>query len=365
MKKLIVTIVVLAWMAATAFGAENLDRAVNDSVISVLKELKLSNKLRGKKIAIYDFRNVETGKVCNALTSLLDDKVTVQVQQIKNLLDLNFTIVSRRDLPAVEAEYMLSRGGEIMNYAGAVSLLEKADILITGTWQKGEGDFEFVVKALEILNKGARELTSVSKTVDKYGLSPRVLDCLSYRKIKAAKASNAEIRVRQERIEKLDRQIEEIRVRKQSEQRLREMEEIIWKRKMIINNLLEGSGNKGVAYTTRRYDKNIAFLNIDTVPEKLDIYIDQKWVGRAPMAMYEIEAGVTHVITAKGDPRYYQPAVLKRKYEKFERIEEKLELKTGAGKVLLLGREPVEEVFIDGEQYKHFNPKTVVSRLTF
>lgn len=52
--------------------------------------------------------------------------------------------------------------------------------------------------------------------------------------------------------------------------------------------------------------------------------MDDQWVGKAPLKMYEIEAGVEHAITARGDPRYFRPTTLKKTWDKFQRTAELL-----------------------------------------
>lgn len=345
--------------ASMVWGAQEFNTAVSDATITILKELKYSNKLSGRRIAIYDFRDAETGEFCKPLTVALDEKVTAVVHQIKNFNDGEFTVVARRDLGAMENEYLISKGGAVVGYQGVIDLMEPSDILITGVWQNGDMGFTVTLKALEVQRRGSRLLTSKQVTIKKFGLPNALLDCL---KTSGGGSSNpsAPIRALQDEIAHLDRQIENIRQQRQTEAQKRSMIQAIEEKKRVIDQLQRKTSPKGtVPYTSRVYDENLAFLNVSTEPEGLDVYIDGAWVGKAPIKMYEIEAGMNHTIEAKGDPRYFIDAGIKRRYDRFERREETLAITRGAGRILLLAESVINRVSVN-DQNVNFDPNKPV-----
>lgn len=136
--------VLLVLKSGMGWAAQELVAAIYDVTFAVFNDLKFSDKLTGRRIAIYDFRDAETGEYCKPLTVALDEKVTTVVHQIKNFNDGKFTVVARSDLGAIENEYLISKGGTVVGYQGVVDLMEPSDILITGVWQNGETSFTVV-----------------------------------------------------------------------------------------------------------------------------------------------------------------------------------------------------------------------------
>jgi len=348
-----VAVGIVAFCASNTHGAESYDKALSETAVFILKELKYNNKLRDRRIAVYGFHNEESGLGCKALTASLANKMVSTIHNIKTFTDTKFAIVARRNLNAIETEYLISKGRMEKGYSNVFTLLEDSDILITGAWQNGESVFVLTVKALEVRKRGTRVITSRQVTIDKFGLPGNLLDCLSPKKAKMKQPESESrppaIRALQEEISRQDRLIEDLRKRRQTEERKLEMMAVIEKRKKAIAKLIQKPG-KGVAYTIRRYDKNLAFVNIVTKPDSLDIYIDDVWVGKSPLKLYEIEAGKTHTITAKGDLRYFVPTQIKRRYDKFSRVEETLTVNRGTGKLLLLGKELFDRVYVDANR---------------
>ena len=353
-----VAVGIVVFCASNTYGAESYDKALSETAVFILKELKYNNKLNARRIAVYGFHNEESGLGCKALTASLANKMVSTIHNIKTFTDTKFAIVARRHLNAIETEYLISKGRMEKGYSNVFTLLEDSDILITGAWQNGESVFVLTVKAFEIRKRRTRVITSRQVTIDKFGLPGNLLDCLSLKKAKIKQPESEPrppaIRALQEEISRQDRLIEELRKRKQTEERKLEMTAVIEKRKKTIAELMRKPG-KGVAYTTHRYDENLAFVNIVTSPVNLDIYIDDVWVGKSPLKLYEIEAGKTHTITAKGDLRYFLPTQIKRRYDKFSRVQEKLIIQRGRGKILLLGKELFDTVKVDGNPI-NFNP---------
>ena len=355
-----IVVVVVAFCASNTHGAESYDKALSKTAVFIcLKELRYKNKLHNFRIAVYGFHNEETGRGCKALTASLANKMVSIIHNIKTFADANFTIVARRNLDTIETEYLISKGDREEGYSTVFTLLEDSDILITGTWQNGESVFVLNVKALEIRKGRTRVITSHQVTIDKFGLPGNLLDCLSLKKPKVKQPESESrppaIRALQEEISRQDKLIEDLRKRRQTEERKLEMVAVIEERKKTIVKLMQKPG-KGVAYTTRRYDENLAFVNILTTRDGLDIYINDVWVGKSPLKLYEIEAGKTHTITAKRDPRYFVPTQIEKQYDKFSRIQEKLTVHRGTGKILLLGKELFDTVKVDGKPID-FDPK--------
>jgi len=360
---LLILSTLFASLAAPASGytQEEFDPAVADAVVSLMKELKYSDNLDGKKIAVYGFSDLKNGTGCNPLSSFIANKITAEIHKIRNFSPLRFTIVSRHNLEAVEMEYLLKRGGGALydeRYSGFQSLLEGSDILITGTWQNGDGQFVLNIKAIEIKEKRTRELTAVSKTIDKMGLSTDLLRCLSpdVSGTDTRAPASADVSAMQEKIASYNRQIDEIQKRMLTEQTKSRLKKTIEEQKKTIQDLHRRSaGLAALGHTAQRADKELAFVSIETEPPLLDVYIDGYWVGKSPVEMVEVESGLDHAIEARADSRYFLPVTLLRRYDPFSRITERIVVPPGRGQVLLMGKETLDRVDLDGEPLKKFN----------
>lgn len=79
------------------------------------------------------FNDIDKSRGCKDLSIDLANQLDSNLNKVKYLLDARFTTVPRHALDAIETEYLISHGGSetvIFEQVG------KADILITGIWQK-------------------------------------------------------------------------------------------------------------------------------------------------------------------------------------------------------------------------------------
>jgi len=159
-----------------AFGQDHYDTAITKAVVDIFKSLKYKNKLYNRRIAVHSFHNAVTKKECVALTIFLSEKVSSKIHLLKDLMDVDFHVVTRRDLEAVETEYTLSNEGIMRE--NVMTLLESSDILITGSWQNGGDSFFLNMKAEEMIKTKFRELYSRQVVISKYGFQKQVLNCL-------------------------------------------------------------------------------------------------------------------------------------------------------------------------------------------
>ena len=128
-------------VSSPGLAEESYDEAISNAVVFVVKELKYSNKLDGKRLAVYGFVDGETDEGCPALSKSLADKITSKIHLLKNIVDVKYDVVARRDIEAIETEYMISQKDTKKGLEDVMALLEESDILITGSWQKGYGSF--------------------------------------------------------------------------------------------------------------------------------------------------------------------------------------------------------------------------------
>ena len=306
----------LVFCQAIPVWAESFERAVSDSVLAMLVELKQKELLQGKRVAVFGFVDANTKQECSALSSMLADRFHAEIQRFLPLLELSYVRVVPKN---------------------------KANLWITGSWHKGHGSFNLTVQALEVRRHKRESHYSTVKKIDKQGLSSQILDCVNPGDHAPGPPPN--VRVLQEKIADFNNKIEQLRKRKKYAGIEKDMLSIIERQKQTIKALKKQAGSRGtVTYTDRIYPHNLAFLNIFTQPSGLDIYVDGQWVGTSPIRKYEIEAGQEHVITAKGDPRYLKSASIKRTYKRFKRVVERLKPSRGSGQILLLGDRLIQSV---------------------
>jgi len=162
-------------------------------------------------------------------------------------------------------------------------------------------------------------------------------------------ASKTTVQGLQKIIEKQNEKIESLRKKSQDSHYKKRLIKVINEQKNAIKKL--GQKSKSIPYTTRNYDKNLAFLNINSVPSNIDVYINDQWTGKTPIKKYEIEAGIKQKITLRGDPRYFDPLVIYKTYKQFERSFENMELKKGKSKILVLSEFKIRYFLVNGKLY--------------
>jgi len=119
-------------LPVTASGSTDYDKAISDATISIIKELKYMNQLKGRTIAVCGFHDANSGEGCRQLSVSLANQIDSQINKIKTLLDVNLKTVPRHALDSIETEYLISKGRGDQDI---ISLLKSSDILITGMWQ--------------------------------------------------------------------------------------------------------------------------------------------------------------------------------------------------------------------------------------
>jgi hypothetical protein len=169
---------------------DTFDSSISNSVAALVKNLRTHKKLTDKRIAVYGFIDAATRQSCKPLTTSLENIITTELQKRNNIAGNIFQIVLRADIPAIEVEYLISKGGTIdadKDYSDTSSLLKASDILITGMWENWHDHARLTIKALEIEKKGTVEITSVAFKMYKRELPKEFHECLQtdiYTKIK-------------------------------------------------------------------------------------------------------------------------------------------------------------------------------------
>lgn len=178
MRKIIWLIAIASvFLTNPVFGLEGYNYGIYKAVCDILKSIKYQHKLQEKKIAVHGFRDAITKKECKSLTISLADRVSNEINALKDLMDINFENVTRRGFEAIEDEESLSSKQGILK-SDVISLLGPSDILITGYWKNKENSFDLIFYAKEKKNKEYIELTSRIIAIKKSGLPQDILDCL-------------------------------------------------------------------------------------------------------------------------------------------------------------------------------------------
>jgi len=169
------------------YAFESYDYAIYNTSNYIIMELHKLKKLENRKIAIFGFQDLKSGKGCKSLTSSIADKISSSFHKFKQMV--NFHIVARRDIKAIEDEILISNGslsGNIMNF------LAPSDIFITGTWLDGKDSLILNIKAFEIAKNATNELISKQAVVDKKEMLEFFSDCLkmNYKNIENKKKEN-------------------------------------------------------------------------------------------------------------------------------------------------------------------------------
>jgi hypothetical protein len=162
--------------AATA--QQHSDVVLQQAALTLLKDLKAAEHLRGRRIAAMGFVDAASGRGCRALSNLLAERLLTAIHAVRYLSDVPFEVVARGNLDAIETAWMLDRGP---SEDDVTALLEPSDILLTGTWRGRPDYFDLTVKALEVRPHGTRELTSMHERVSLAGLSAAERACLGPR----------------------------------------------------------------------------------------------------------------------------------------------------------------------------------------
>lgn len=166
------TIILLTSLTPLAVSAApGYDKAIGDGVLSLLKEIKYLGKLQGKLIAVSGFHDAFTEAGPKELSVFLANQVDGEINRLKTLMTLNFRTVPRHSVDSIETEFMLSKGNSLPNI---ISLLGKADILVTGAWQNHENTLNLVLKGVALNWSGIEELSSVEIKFSKDGLPKKI-----------------------------------------------------------------------------------------------------------------------------------------------------------------------------------------------
>ncbi|MBF0524369.1 MAG: SUMF1/EgtB/PvdO family nonheme iron enzyme [Deltaproteobacteria bacterium] len=141
----------------------------------IFTSLDYAGKLKGKKIAVGGFGPVNEEKVssnCQALATFLTERIVAELAGLKKFYGIDCTIVTSRDLGLGKAE-----GKTTGPDSDEARFLKKADILITGSFEKGRTTFKLTFKVLETRTTTVLHIRSV-KEVTKSGLPEAGMNCL-------------------------------------------------------------------------------------------------------------------------------------------------------------------------------------------
>jgi len=172
--------IIISLLSDTSYS-ETYEKVISDISRTIVFELHRLKKLENRYIAIMGFTSDVPKNNCKGLSTSISDQLASSIHTYKTLI--NFHIVARHNLEAIENELLISEGSlstSIMNY------LKRSDILITGNWLKGKHSLNLKVKAFEIFEKGTNELTSVMGTIDIKDLAKFFPDCFTFNKSKSS-----------------------------------------------------------------------------------------------------------------------------------------------------------------------------------
>lgn len=151
----------------------------------------------------------------------------------------------------------------------------------------------------------------------------------------------------QDLIAKQNREMESVRKRSDDLRKKQRFIEILREQRRAMKQF----GTVHGEFSARKYDENVAFVDIKTTPGNQSLYIGDRWIGKAPIKKMELEAGATHEIVVRGDPRYFLPVTIRKQYKKYERAFETISLKRGKAKLILVGDHPIRRVFVNQCEY--------------
>ncbi len=117
---------------------------------------------------------------------MIADHVSTTILEYQHFV--NFKLVARKNLDAIENEILITNGsmtGNILDY------ISGADILITGTWRSGKKYTYLTIKAFDIKKKGTFELVSKQTQIEQHTLSEYFPDCFESTSDKQAKKAQA------------------------------------------------------------------------------------------------------------------------------------------------------------------------------
>ncbi|WP_051249761.1 hypothetical protein [Maridesulfovibrio zosterae] len=161
------------------YASNNYDEVLLRLVKGVLLSLEKQGKLEGKKLAVRDFSEQYTKRICPDLTSSLAKKVISDIYFCKDLMKSEFYVVNRSDLSLMEDEYVVNHNGYKIDDYNGYNLQAESDILITGSWANINGDLELTLAAFEIVERKSLVLISIQGTVSRRSLSKSLLACLN------------------------------------------------------------------------------------------------------------------------------------------------------------------------------------------
>ncbi len=106
----------------------------------------------------------------------LANQIDGNINEIKELLNVNIRTMPRHALDTIETEYIISNGSSNKDI---LYLLKNSNILITGLWQDQGTSLKLTVKAISIKDRDMVQLTAISKDIEMETIPEKLKSCFS------------------------------------------------------------------------------------------------------------------------------------------------------------------------------------------
>jgi TolB-like protein len=328
-------VVVLLCFSSNAFSAEkynDFQTGISSLTRSLVGMTNLEYTPKTSKVIVDGIIHSHTKKEWQISKSIEQEIIKFLAQKTE------FIVFERNQLDALEDERKLMISG--VKIGSSIN----ADFLITGSYFITEDSYlEINLKLIKIANKQIVRAGTIKVNINS-------IDSILDKEIEESSIINL-----QEAIERQNNEIDELRRQSHTKSYKKRLQTIVQQQREYISKLHEESRNDKIRYTSRKYDENLAFINIESGVPNHDIYINGKWVGVTPLIKYEIEAGKDHEITVRGDQKFFLPKTVTRKYQKFQRSHEQIVLQRGRATAIILSRFRIKDISVNGEPI-YLNP---------
>ncbi|NCC24912.1 MAG: hypothetical protein EOM25_06900 [Deltaproteobacteria bacterium] len=343
---------VLLLINCPAMASANYAQAINDSVGIILANVRDSIGLAGKRVAVAQFTSLDSSSECMPLSDLIED----QVVSAMNLFRRSLFVSPPSGNFGSEPFTILRVPGQDDD-----DILLGCDLLITGTWEKVTGGFFLTTRCVEFGEYGDYILCSVVRHVPLDGLIPAQKKCLSGPEA-LFPFQQGLIQDLQSELFSVERRLEALRRESDARDRKIRLTGMMNERSRILH-VLKQAATSGPLPHAAGEPSNMAWLHINTVPAGLDISINDRFVGQAPLDEYPVEADVETRITVQGDPRYFDPGKHRVRLPRNSRRSVTITAPRSTGTVQFLGQIPLETVIVGTERLESFRPDRPVSSI--
>jgi len=328
----LLVLVSLVWVAHPAFAGENsFSQNIQTASMELVKGL--SGDKPAPKVSVYGINQLHTDKPWGITTNL-------ENEIIKTLVSAGFVVFERSQLAKLNMERsFLVSGVRIGQSVGA-------DYIVTGGYEVWNKDtLRVSLKLIEVQSGKIITATTIdTPTAEISSLLHEPTDTISLEAI-------------QSKVRAQNQEIERLRKESYTSQQKQMLVKVIEEQAKTIGILKQRKDSGELR--SRNYDENIAFVDLKSNPNDLDLYIDGNWAGKTPLGKLEVSSGVKHQFTLRGDPRYWEPLTYSVAYTKYQRTFDTQVMHLGQAQLILVNDEPIKRVFVN-DCAVDFNPSKPV-----